>query len=100
VRLRHSVALALVGWYLVVPPTTTSSGGMMLNPHTPLRLWQIQGTFVSKPDCENALSEYTSDPENNPFYRAATDPIARKALAQEKIIADCIASGDPRLKEK
>jgi len=100
VKLPHAAALALTGWYLMTPPVTQTLAGLMRYDKAPLQDWQIQGTFDGKIECDRALTDYVSDPNNNAFYRAETDAVRRKYLAQEKIVAECIATDDPRLKKK
>jgi hypothetical protein len=99
---RQASALALVGWYLMVPHTvltglfSSSFGGSK----TPNSDWDIQATFGTSEACEAARAVYVADPNNNIRYRSESDPMVRKELAKEKIIAECIATDDPRLKGK
>jgi hypothetical protein len=44
--LRHTAALALVGWYLMAPPSPASS--------VPLNHWLMIGSFDSADQCESA----------------------------------------------
>ncbi len=69
---RHAAALALVGWYLMMPPPqNVSSGGCgngsdagclsyFIDPNTPLRKWQrVPDTpeFEYKTDCQHAIAD-------------------------------------------
>lgn len=98
----HAAALALVVWYLMVPhpvqigPFTTTFGGSK----NPNKDWDIQATFGTSESCKTARATYVADPNNNVRYRSESDPIVRKELAEEKIVAECVSSDDPRLKPK
>jgi hypothetical protein len=76
--LRHGAALAFVSWYLITPLPLISRKGKTINPNSlllaPLSQWRIIGTFATQNECE--------------AYRDA-NPMER-----------CIATDDPRLKEK
>jgi|ERR1019366_5525132 hypothetical protein len=104
-NLRHAAALALVGWYLMTPPL--NSGGIP-DYDAPITSWNNEKSFDSARDCEEGkVTVLESKIE------------ARKRLEQiqihpDKQIADqyfrwtrsvfaaskCIATDDPRLKEK
>lgn len=85
-KLLHGAALALFGWYLMLPPPDTTA---------PFANWKIEGSFDSAAQCKAALdsliaqeAQYPPDP--NPDNEA----VWRKALQD----ALCIATDDPRLK--
>jgi len=46
-KLRHSAALALVGWYLMTPPAIRGNSA-------PFTEWGTAGTFDSGDECEKA----------------------------------------------
>jgi len=71
-KLRHAAALALVGWYLMMPPSTSSG---RIQKDAPLSRWYIFTTFETKKECEKAR-QFSSG------------------------LSICVASDDPRLKEK
>ena len=64
---RHAVALALVGWYLMIPPDTPGGfrryeykgPGIGLVPviPEPINEWQVVDGFDSAADCHAALEE-------------------------------------------
>jgi hypothetical protein len=89
-KLRHAAALALVGWYLMVgfspfPPKVTPQPlhpGETEGPPI-LSQWQIRRSFDSADKCEQARTE---------LLRLTPSVGAADVL--------CIASDDPRLKEK
>jgi hypothetical protein len=90
---RHAAALALVGWYLIGPlpkPDGTLDRG------APMSKWEWIESFDSLRDCKkykhlvtDLQSARASDP--NPHVRA---------LYFEAEATVCIATDDPRLKEK
>jgi hypothetical protein len=46
---RHAAALALVGWYLVLPPKE----GLIVKPAAPMRDWKIEQSFKTLRECED-----------------------------------------------
>jgi|HubBroStandDraft_6_1064221.scaffolds.fasta_scaffold675853_1 hypothetical protein len=89
----HAAALALVGWYLMVPPKACvgheckcsypGDGCYITEPDAPLTRWQKWKLYSSGSECESA----------------------RAARVVEKywkgnLYGRCIDSDDPRLKEK
>ena len=77
-KLRHTaVALALLGWYLMMPPQTRFwwIGGQRSDTAAPLNRWTNQQSFDRAEKCETA--------------RLAT---------QVQAGAVCVATDDPRLK--
>jgi hypothetical protein len=92
-NLRHAAAFALVGWYLMTPPPP-------FNPSTPLSKWTREGKtdYASEEECtavREKLQTTFRDPGNIPPEHV-TATIMVKAMAHLL----CIASDDPRLKEK
>jgi hypothetical protein len=88
-NLRNAAALALVGWFLIVPLRPN-------DPSEPVSHWyQSPETFNTGDDCEH-LREY----DVGLFYgKPLHDPAIREhVLSLQR--ARCIASDDPRLKEK
>jgi hypothetical protein len=87
-NLRHAAALALVGWYLIMPPRSVMRG--FCNDDAPLQLWKIVESFDTAAECTRSRSD-ASD-------RAKREH--RDFLAYVYSEEACIASDDPRLKEK
>jgi len=85
---RHAAALVLCGWYLIVPPFNKS--GPLAG--TPLSLWtDHEGSYDTARECDQGKQALLDDLDKHQAfhdYRAAV------------IFARCIASDDPRLKEK
>jgi hypothetical protein len=94
-NLRHAAALALVGWYLMVPPRASDHRTFIFD--APLREWStIMGSYDSAKECANdrtaQLNFWTNDAAKGLPYRAATLDSLEHPV--------CIASDDPRLKGK
>lgn len=99
IKLRHAVALALVGFYLITPPVTESGLGISVDPHLSLSMWDIQGTFDTKEDCEKQRAKLKEDnPEpTGPWHRGDAN---RNSQALALRNGQCVSTGDPRLKKK
>jgi hypothetical protein len=101
---RHAAALALVGWYLMVPPVRQPKGeSPYLDEHAEYRDWKIVHTFKSQDDCEasrDMIAKATRRGE--PIIFPDDDPRPPRAdpapwFTQQSEI-ECIATDDPRLK--
>jgi hypothetical protein len=106
VKPRHAAALALVGWYLMVPPDSTVPHSV--DSAAPMSRWSIVTNFESADTCKQALTELQNK-NGDPAKLDATGRLRRfqkrepadLGLARARIDhASCIATGDPRLKEK
>jgi hypothetical protein len=51
---RHAAALALVGWYLMLPPATRSGVIVSDSPRHHYPGWTMKAEFKSQDDCNNA----------------------------------------------
>jgi hypothetical protein len=97
--IRHAVALALVGWYLMVPPAIP--GTHEVNQSVPLSQWKIRRVFPHNQGCEAArarlreqtLAAQTQADAASP-HRAERNPELHCILCQ----AQCVDQNDPRLK--
>jgi hypothetical protein len=95
-NLRHAAALALVGWYLMIPPKACvghlckcrkpGDGCYITEQDAPLVRWQKWKLYSSGTECESAQTARVV--ENYWNYRGGN------------IYGRCIESDDPRLKEK
>jgi hypothetical protein len=47
-KLRHAAALALVGWYLMMPP----SDGHSIDRNAPLDKWEVYSGYDTAKECE------------------------------------------------
>jgi hypothetical protein len=87
-NLRHATAFALVGWYLMTPPAQSHPlfKGDDLDTAAPLSKWTLWGSYDSAKECDAGRTEQIKT--------------AAPHLAFEILEAECIATDDPRLKEK
>jgi hypothetical protein len=90
---RHAAALALVGWYLMVPPV--DSGG--LNEAAPINRSRIAISFDTADACQQAENLAIQSFEKK--VKGMSREIREFNLAAY-MLARCIATDDPRLKEK
>ena len=98
---RHAAALALVGWYFILPPSRTSPKGIVnMNTKAPLSRWQIVGRFDSTNDCNEYSDELrkaqreTENPNISPVEKRIEEGTMNILLANSQ----CIATDDPRIK--
>ena len=107
---RHAAALALVGWYLMLPPHGSSGGVTALGVWTdaPMSKWEIDQSFDTADECEQerariglkALDLLKSAPKGYASLPLQYEgPRWNWAWAAERVASHCIASDDPRLKE-
>ena len=91
---RHAAALALVGWYLMVPPPYSERARSLL----PLSEWSIYKTFESADAC----TFFREDVATGMLQDAPPDFVVQFDSSFMNIFqqAECVASDDPRLKEK
>jgi hypothetical protein len=102
-NLRHAAALALVGWYLMQPPSDNSHGRP--DSDAPLPQWQESGSFDSAAKCNkerfdtiNTYEKLLAEAQKSKSSGRDIDTAQNGLLAFLK--AQCIATDDPRLKEK
>jgi hypothetical protein len=85
---RHAAALALVGWYLMIPPRSAADQ-KTFDDHAPLASWFVFSAHDAAHECEGAKFL------NHEGHKQRGDPM--KGAWDS---AQCIATDDPRLKEK
>ncbi|HTQ24327.1 MAG TPA: hypothetical protein VMI09_06490 [Candidatus Binataceae bacterium] len=90
-KLKSQAMLLLCGWYLMYPPRTTysiksHSIGSLRNTSAPLSRWTMLGSFDTAVECDKAL--------------VANGGGQGSSRNEADLILQCIASDDPRLKEK
>ena len=96
---RHAAALALVGWYLMIPPRPSRNGWFPNWERTIANLsgWDIIASFDSAQACEAARSKASSPPSEDvqKFLKkySANDP----SKPVPDVEARRIATDDPRL---
>ncbi len=102
----HAAAVALIGWYLLIPPVFSPMGG---NPRSsndlaaPLNRWDIWGRpFDSAASCTKEKERLrTEAPRRLKFAHEHPDQDPNGnivAVAEAWQFAECVATDDPRLK--
>jgi len=89
---RHAAALALVGWYLMLPPSTSM---YTFDAKAPISKWIDFMTYDSSLQCEAALTDYRNKVNRNAF--GVLPPIAAEMIAEFRV-AQCVSIDDPRIK--
>jgi hypothetical protein len=104
---RHAAALALVGWYLMVPRVSTYGGKTFVDSHASVERWVKSSFFRSAVDCEKArvksLKNAQGDEDRNLEEAARADAnLDDRTIAGFKAarLGICVSEDDPRLKEK
>jgi len=105
---RHAAALALVGWYLMVPPFAGTGKGSYPDDRAPLSKWSMGGSFDSAEACQQKIDDYIYHPclldmpagSVCPQNAIPHDDDFERAEHESFIEARCIGTDDPRLKEK
>jgi len=97
VNLRHAAALALVGWYLMVPPV--QSDGTFRFKREGRRVeyvgtWSVVSKFQTYGECREAQRDLQER-----GYRTSLN-LPRDKESMRDVNAECVATDDPRLKEK
>ena len=108
-RFRRAAALALAGWYLMVPPTVKNAG-WQIDENAPLSRWKIEGSYDSADSCTSDQRTWITTLKSlyGPDYVKRITKLIGPNGANEQVTAfdgsliesQCIASDDPRLKEK
>jgi hypothetical protein len=95
-RPSQAAAIALIGWYLMVPPQADHQGTLTTVPDTaaPLGTWTVEHSFDTAAECEKRLNQWRAQGHAQEKSKdgTATWDINRR------IAANCIATDDPRLK--
>ena len=86
-KLLHAAALALVGWYLMVPPLEQNREH---DPSAPISRWTINGRYDSAAKCAKAQMQ------NLKYWNHVGNEQMVDAFGQSA----CIPTDDSRLKSK
>ena len=103
-KIRHVAALALVGWYLMMPPDSAKIPHNV-DAEAALSRWIVVATFDADDDCEKALAGVQKT-EQDPIELDKTGKLARfqkhdAGLGKARAVnAACVESDDFRLKGK
>jgi hypothetical protein len=95
-RLRHSVAVVLMAWYLMTPPPNFASGAsgdpLATDLNAPFSKWYTAHTYDTAAACERELEQ---------MHKNAAEAVRRGEASHDELwVNRCISSDDPRLKEK
>jgi len=98
-NLRHAPALALVGWYLIIAAARWDGSKWIEPSFTSLAQWQQVDVFDSSAKCQAAKNQHLDDAIAKDLNRM-THP--KKDSIETGLAPDylCVASDDPRLKDK
>jgi hypothetical protein len=92
-KFRHLAALALVGWYLMMPPPRTVGDHFETNFSAPLSKWTKIRRFDLQSQCETTREAYQQKPTGN-----LVDMLGAAQAQATTQAAKCVATDDPRLK--
>jgi hypothetical protein len=100
VKPRHAAALALVGWYLMLPPFPYSGPSKFeVDTDASLDKWKIFASYDTASECTVDLLEMHKKSEKYlPKMLAKKGKGLGYAEISAELMAQCIASDDPRLK--
>ena len=103
--LRHATALALVGWYLMMPPMLGGNPPIYETPrpdlNAPLGSWLVAEVFDTAAQCNEALATDREVPPNLDVRKLTAKQFAEIQNSKKGLWASsdrCVASDDPRLK--
>ena len=94
-KLRHAAALALVGWYLMMPPIKGLPDCARIDSNAPLLRWEHIASFDNAQACQEQL-RYDVGHATKVLY--PPDCNAVHVSAMQAYGETCIASDDPRFK--
>jgi len=95
-KIRHVAALALMGWYLMVPPPKVD-GPLLVDLNAPLSKWTVYSPYETAAECTEGHVVFGETIRKN----RAKEPTQQNRMQYQQVTsAQCIASNDPRLKPK
>lgn len=99
-NLRHAAALALAGWYFMIPKMVPDpkGGAPYADTAAPISRWSIEQSFHTASECEAERDGFASK-WSTIASQAKNTRDSGKALVWQ-VSSVCIATDDPRLKEK
>jgi hypothetical protein len=89
IKFRHAAALALVGWYLMIPPVGSDG---TVDTEAPLGKWKISSSYDNARECNDvmlAAQGYMPDSQTGKKGPVTDNP---RLLSEA-----CISTDDPRL---
>ena len=101
-NLRHAAALALVGWYLLMPPILIDGDKAKVDGSVPLSKWDRgDRVYETESACEETNARLRAIAESHKNW---IGPSGSADAADHRYVLltseRCIATDDPRLKEK
>jgi hypothetical protein len=101
-KLHHAAALALVGWYLLMPPITMEGEKAKIDGTVPLSQWNRgDRVYETESACEEARTKLRAIAESHKNW---IGPSGSLAAANDRYVLltnqRCVATEDPRLKGK
>lgn len=98
-KLRHTAALALAGWSLMLPP---ASHTLRMDLSQDLSKWSVHSHHATAAECEKEKlrlqASVSETPANGP--KSSLRRPGRDLLAARYRSARCVSSNDPSLKSK
>ena len=104
-KLRNPVqAVALLGWYLIVPPVYDFQGNIVIGIRRPTRDWKVARTYDSAEQCRSEMRHLveTGAPSTPQVFALPLNGLGADATAIGQVLirhSNCIASDDPSLKQ-
>ncbi len=102
---RHAAALALAGWYLMWPPLRVTwldwlqgRTSESLQKYAPVAEWNVHKAFATPAECNAAQAAEVQDTMDALQKNQSDETL--EINAESAIYSQCIATDDPRLKEK
>ena len=86
---RHAAALALIGWYLIVPPLVNAP--YKIDTEAPLTSWKVYRTFDTADECRKTLSSTQSKYRHTATAPSGTIKRGTRAFALQMVFAQCVA---------
>lgn len=101
-KFRHTAALTLVGWYLLVPPIVMDGEKAQVDHAMPLSQWDRGGrVYDTESDCEETRDKLREIAESHKNW---IGPSGSVAAANDRYVLltnqRCVSADDPRLKSK
>jgi hypothetical protein len=90
-KLRHAAALALVGWYLLMPPVVSGGGTIYADRSVPFSKWTIHGTYDTAQHCEAVKAQEVKAAKQKQGE-------AQSYAFEASYYSECVETDDPRLK--
>lgn len=95
---RQAAALALMGWYLLVPPLVNAP--YKVDTEAPLTSWKVYQTFDTREECDKSLLAAKAKYKPTATAPVGTIKKGTRAFALQMTFARCVSSDNPMLKPK